>query len=75
MQLCSCHLLHRSVRARCFCPADCSEERTGSLAPGKLADLVVLSRDILADEERSTITEAKVLMTVVGRKIVYEAAP
>ena len=55
--------------------ADFSDERTGSLAPGKLADLVVLSRDILADEERSTITEAKVLMTVVGGKIVYQAAP
>jgi predicted amidohydrolase YtcJ len=44
----------------------------GSLQPGKLADLVVLSRDILADEERDHISEAKVLMTVVGGKIVFE---
>lgn len=55
--------------------ADFSDERTGSLAPGKLADFVVLSRDILAEEERSTITEVKVVMTVMGGNIVYQAEP
>jgi predicted amidohydrolase YtcJ len=55
--------------------ANFSEERLGSLAPGNLADMVVLSRDILAEEERSSITEARVIMTVVGGKIVYQAEP
>jgi predicted amidohydrolase YtcJ len=44
----------------------------GSLAPGKLADFVVLSRDILADSERDGIAGAAVVTTVVGGKIVYE---
>jgi predicted amidohydrolase YtcJ len=44
----------------------------GSLAPGKLADLVVLSRDILADSQRDHIAATKVLMTVVGGRVVYE---
>jgi predicted amidohydrolase YtcJ len=50
------------------------EERDrGSLEPGKLADLVVLSRDILAEAERDHVAEAEVLLTVVGGKVVYEA--
>jgi predicted amidohydrolase YtcJ len=48
------------------------EKDRGSLTPGKLADLVVLSRDILARAERDQIAETKVLMTVVGGKVVYE---
>ncbi|MGH7134110.1 MAG: amidohydrolase, partial [Pirellulales bacterium] len=55
--------------------ADFSDERTGSLVPGKLADFVVLSRDILAEDQRSTITDAKVVMTFTGGKIVYQAEP
>jgi predicted amidohydrolase YtcJ len=55
--------------------ANSAESRLGSIAPGMLADLVVLSCDILADEERSRIAEAKVTMTVVGGRIVYEAEP
>ncbi|MCZ6835750.1 MAG: amidohydrolase [Planctomycetota bacterium] len=46
------------------------EDIKGSLTPGKLADLVVLSKDILtcpADE----IRDAQVLYTIVGGKIVY----
>jgi hypothetical protein len=39
---------------------------------GKLADFVVLSRDILADAERDRIAATEVLVTVVGGKIVYE---
>ncbi len=52
--------------------ANFSEERSGSIAPGKLADLVVLSRDILAEEERSRIAEARVTITVVAGRIVYQ---
>ena len=47
------------------------EQEKGSLSPGKLADIVVLSKDLLhcAPEE---ILQAKVLKTVVGGKIVFE---
>jgi predicted amidohydrolase YtcJ len=48
------------------------EKDRGALAVGKLADLVVLSRDILADTERDHIAEARVLLTVVGGRVVYE---
>jgi predicted amidohydrolase YtcJ len=48
------------------------EKDRGTLTPGKLADLVVLSRDILAPAERDRIAETKVLLTVVGGKVVYE---
>ncbi len=39
---------------------------------GKLADFVVLSRDILAEAERERIAETAVVMTVVGGRVVYE---
>jgi predicted amidohydrolase YtcJ len=48
------------------------EKDRGSLAAGKLADFVVLSRDILDDAERDHIAETEVLATVVGGRIVYE---
>jgi predicted amidohydrolase YtcJ len=48
------------------------EQDRGSLEVGKLADLVVLSRDILAPAERDHIAEARVVLTVVGGKIVYD---
>jgi predicted amidohydrolase YtcJ len=47
------------------------EKNKGSLEPGKLADLVVLSRDILARSERNNIARTKVVMTLVGGKVVY----
>jgi predicted amidohydrolase YtcJ len=50
------------------------EKDRGSLEAGKLADLVVLSRDILAASERDHIAEAEVVLTVVGGKVVYESA-
>ena len=53
--------------------ANFAEERVGSIAPGKSADLVVLSRDILAEDERSKIAEAKVVMTVMSGRIVFQA--
>ncbi|SRR5579871_2364255 len=48
------------------------EKDRGSLEAGKLADFVVLSRDILAESERDHIAETEVLETIVGGKIVYE---
>jgi hypothetical protein len=48
-------------------------ERTlGSITPGKLADLVVLDRDILAIDP-SEIHQARATMTIVGGEVVYEA--
>ena len=46
------------------------ENIKGTLAPGKLADLVVLSKDIMtiADEE---ILSTEVLYTIIGGKILY----
>jgi predicted amidohydrolase YtcJ len=48
------------------------EKDRGSIEAGKLADLVVLSRDILADKERDHIAETAVMLTVIGGKIVYQ---
>jgi predicted amidohydrolase YtcJ len=48
------------------------EKNLGTLEVGKLADLVVLSRDILADAERDHIAETTVVLTMVGGKVVYE---
>jgi predicted amidohydrolase YtcJ len=48
------------------------EAESGSITPGKFADFVVLSRDILAPAEKDKIAETKVEMTVVGGKVVYE---
>jgi predicted amidohydrolase YtcJ len=52
--------------------ASFQEKERGSLAVGKLADLVVLSRDILAPAERDNIAGTEVDVTVVGGKVVYE---
>lgn len=51
------------------------EKERGSLEVGKLADLVVLSRDILANGERDRIANTQVLLTLVGGRIVYERQP
>src|ERR1700722_9908159 len=53
--------------------AEGAEKDKGSLEPGELADLAVLSQDIFeipADDLRKTES----VMTVVGGKIVYDAA-
>lgn len=44
----------------------------GTLRPGKFADLVVLSRDILSDAYRNNIATTRVEMTMVGGKVVFE---
>jgi predicted amidohydrolase YtcJ len=48
------------------------ERDRGSLEAGKLADLVVLSRDIFDPAERDHLARAEVLLTMVGGKFVYE---
>jgi predicted amidohydrolase YtcJ len=51
------------------------EERVkGSLAPGTLADLVVLSEDLFK-EPPEAILGAKVVLTVVGGRVVYRDRP
>lgn len=47
------------------------EHEIGSIRPGYQADLVVLSHDILAPENRDRISQAEVILTMVGGKIVY----
>ena len=46
------------------------EERKGTLTPGKLADLVVLSQNLLTVAEQD-IPETRVELTVVGGEIMY----
>ena len=46
------------------------EALKGTITPGKLADLVVLSKDILT-VPTAEIPEAEVLFTFVGGKTVY----
>lgn len=48
------------------------EDRKGTLSPGKYADIVVLSKDILEVPE-AEILEARVLYTIVGGEVKYQA--
>lgn len=48
------------------------EHELGSIEPGKLADLIVLDANLFAIPE-SEIKDSKVILTIVGGKIVYEA--
>ncbi len=52
--------------------AEFQEREKGSITPGKLADMVLLSDDIFAIAP-GKIREVKVVMTLVGGKIVYQA--
>ena len=47
------------------------EKEKGSLAPGKLGDVVVISDDLFTIPP-SRIRDARVVMTVVGGKVVYQ---
>jgi predicted amidohydrolase YtcJ len=51
--------------------AEFQEKIKGSITPGKLADLVILSDDILSIDAVK-IRDVKVLKTIVGGKIVFE---
>ncbi len=45
----------------------------GSLTPGKLADLVIVDADLLAVPDEALLTmSSKVLLTMVGGRVVYE---
>lgn len=48
------------------------EKTEGSLEPGKLADFIVLDRDLFKIEP-SEIGNAEVMLTVVGGKVAYES--
>ena len=47
------------------------EKDRGSLEPGKLADVIILSRDILDPSERDHLADCTVTMTMVGGRVVY----
>lgn len=49
-----------------------ADTQTGSLEPGKFADLIVLDRNLF-EIPPEQISGTQVLMTVVGGKVVYEA--
>ena len=50
------------------------EQNKGSIEPGKLADIIVLDKDIL-ETPTEEVPDIKVLLTVVGGKNVYERHP
>ena len=54
--------------------ASFEEREKGSLERGKLADLVVIDRD-LTRVPPETIRDARVVMTIVGGRVVYERGP
>jgi predicted amidohydrolase YtcJ len=49
-----------------------AEDRVGTLAPGKLADLAVLSQDVFS-VPAAEIGRTHVVLTLVGGKVVFEA--
>ena len=54
--------------------AEFQEKDKGSITPGKLADLVLVSDNLLKIDPRA-IRDAKVEMTMVGGKIIYGGPP
>jgi predicted amidohydrolase YtcJ len=50
------------------------ERDVGMLRPGMLADLVMIDRDITRVPPE-TIREAKVVLTLVGGRVVYSSIP
>jgi predicted amidohydrolase YtcJ len=53
--------------------ASFQETEKGSLSPGKLADVVVIDRD-LTSIPAETIRDARIMYTIVGGRVVYERA-
>jgi predicted amidohydrolase YtcJ len=53
--------------------AEFQEKEKGSITPGKLADMVILSDDIFSIEPVK-IREVKVLKTIVGGRLVWDAS-
>jgi hypothetical protein len=54
--------------------ASFEEDLKGTLTPGKLADVTVLSRDVLEVAPPEILT-TKVLLTVVGGEIAFSSLP
>ncbi len=54
--------------------AEFQENEKGSISPGKLADMVLLSQDIFSIEPEE-IRNTKVLKTFVGGKMIWDASP
>ncbi len=54
--------------------AEFQEKQKGSISPGKLADMVLLSQDIFSIEPEE-IRNTKVLKTFVGGKVIWDASP
>lgn len=51
--------------------AEFAEKEKGSITPGKLADLVIVSRDIFKIDPKE-IEKAKVLLTIVDGRVVFD---
>jgi hypothetical protein len=54
--------------------AEFQEKEKGTITPGKLADLVILSRDIFTIDPKE-IEKVKVVTTIMDGRVVYEARP
>ena len=52
--------------------AEFAESRKGSLTPGKLADFVILSKDLFTIQPRE-ILDTRPVLTVTGGRIVFDA--
>jgi len=67
--------LPTAVRAATFGSAYANfvEDRRGSLTPGKDADVIVLSRDLFAEDDPQAILETRVTHTVVAGEVVHRA--
>ena len=66
---------HRFCEVRTKLPrfySSFEEKIKGSITPGKLADLVILSEDIYSVEP-ACILELQVDLTMVGGKVVYQS--
>ena len=68
--------VEETVRAYTFgsAYAEFQENEKGTLAPGKLADIVIVSQDIFKIDPKE-IEKAKVVMTIMDGRVVYEARP